>query len=245
MSDEGRGGSVGRRSGARIIPIRLLEGTTVLAESLQLFLETQPDFEPVTVADPDRFLSEMPPGSVALISTDTVHDGLWTLTARVPSEVPGARVGFLVLDRDEALITQALAEGVTGILHQRADPVSFVAAIRAMAEGETVILGAHDAHERPAETAVKGEPSCLTPRELQVIRLVAEDKTAQQVASALGLSRRTINVHLQNAYRKLGVHGKLAAIRKAAREGFVDRSWVPGLVFVAALLNWIFDANPS
>jgi DNA-binding CsgD family transcriptional regulator len=108
-----------------------------------------------------------------------------------------------------------------------------------------VIVGPHDATEKSAAAADEGRPSYLTPRELEVIRLVAEDKTAQQVASALGLSPRTINVHLQNAYRKLGVHGKLAAIRKAAREGFVEGRWVPGLVFVAAALWWILDASPS
>jgi DNA-binding NarL/FixJ family response regulator len=228
-----------------MIRIRLLESTTVLAESLQLFLATQPDFDPVTVADPEQFLSEIPQGSIALISTDAVDGRLWSMPARVRSEAPGTRVGFLVLDRDEALITKALAEGVTGILHKRADPVAFLGAIRAMAEGETVVLGAHDATERSAATAEEDQPSYLTPRELQVIRLVAEDKTAQQVASALGLSRRTINVHLQNAYRKLGVHGKLAAIRKAAREGFVEGRWVPGLVFVSAALGWILGSAPS
>lgn len=211
-----------RDSGARTIQIRLLESTTVLAESLQLFLATQPDFDPVTVADPERFLSEIPGGSIALISTDAVPCELWTLTTRLHAEAPRASVGFLVLNGDDGLISQALAEGVTGILHKRADPIAFLGGIRAMAEGETVIVGPHDAIETSPAAAGEDRPSYLTPRELEVIRLVAEDKTAQQVASALGLSRRTINVHLQNAYRKLGVHGRLAAIRKAAREGFVE-----------------------
>jgi DNA-binding NarL/FixJ family response regulator len=228
-----------------MIRIRLLESATVLAESLQLFLATQPDFDPVTVADPEQFLSEIPQGSIALISTDAVPCDLWTLTTRLRSEAPGTSVGFLVVDGDDGLISQALAEGVTGILHKRADPIAFLGAIRAMAEGETVIVGPHDATEKSAGTADGAQPSTLTPRELEVIRLVAEDKTAQQVASALGLSRRTINVHLQNAYRKLGVHGKLAAIRKAAREGFVEGGWVPGLVLATAALGWILDAAPS
>ena len=234
-----------RDSGARTIPIRLLEGATVLAESLQLFLATQSDFEPVIVADPEQFLSEIPPGSIALISTDAVPGDLWTLTTRLCSESPRTSVGFLVVNGDDGLISRALAEGVTGILHKRADPGAFLGAIRAMAEGETVILGPHDATDKSAVAADEDHPSNLTPRELEVIRLVAEDKTAQQVASALGLSRRTINVHLQNAYRKLGVHGKLAAIRKAAREGFVEGGWVPGLILVAAVLGWIIDTAPS
>jgi DNA-binding CsgD family transcriptional regulator len=42
--------------------------------------------------------------------------------------------------------------------------------------------------------------------------LVAEDQTAQQIASALGVSVRTVHAHLQHAYRKLGVHGRLSAV---------------------------------
>jgi DNA-binding CsgD family transcriptional regulator len=65
-------------------------------------------------------------------------------------------------------------------------------------------------------------PRALTPRQLQVLRLIADGLTSRQIATELGISERTVEVHRDAIYRRLGVHSALDAIRLALRRGWVS-----------------------
>jgi len=75
----------------------------------------------------------------------------------------------------------------------------------------------------------------LTPRELQILQLLAESKTPDEIATELAVSRNTLRTHIQNILMKLGVHSKLDAIVAAIRLGRVNTEDVAGPVEVPEL----------
>jgi DNA-binding NarL/FixJ family response regulator len=221
-----------------MIEVRLLEASPVIAESLILFLATQADFHPVEVQDIDGLRDFRTPGSLLLISMESVGKDTWGLISRVTTEAPGVHVVLLSTDKSQPLVARALLHGVRGFIHKGANPVAFLAALRRIAAGETVVLGAPDASgDVDAEMSLES-PSTLTDREIEILRLMARDHTAGHVASTLGVSIRTVHAHLQNAYRKLGVHGRIGAILEAARKGFLDENWPVAIVLVAFVIDW-------
>ena len=74
----------------------------------------------------------------------------------------------------------------------------------------------------PAAVAAPGDMHGLSARELEVLRLAAQDLSDPEIADRLSLSPRTVNTHLSNVYQKLGVKGRLGAVLYAIRHGWVD-----------------------
>jgi DNA-binding NarL/FixJ family response regulator len=176
----------------------------------------------VAVHDVDQLLTSIPPASLVLLSIDNLREGGWTLIPRITSQAPSAHVVLLSTDESQDLVARALAKGAEGFIHKRADPAAFLDALRRVAGGETVVLGAYDDGSGESVELSAGSPSLLTDREVEVIRLLAQDQSAKEVASTLGVSIRTVHVHLQNAYKKLGVHGRIGAILEAGKEGVLE-----------------------
>jgi DNA-binding NarL/FixJ family response regulator len=141
------------------------------------------------------------------------------------SKAPDARVVLLSTDEDQQLVGRALAKGAAGFIHKRADPAAFLDSLRRIARGEVVVLGPYDALSDESVEPSAAAPTLLTYREIEIIRLLAKDQTARQMASTLGVSIRTVHVHLQDAYRKLGVHEKMGAILEAVKKGFLENDW--------------------
>jgi DNA-binding NarL/FixJ family response regulator len=105
------------------------------------------------------------------------------------------------------------------------------ASIRLVAKGELVIDAAPTGRllellvqrETPARTQVEG----LNPREMEVLRLIARGKTNKEAASDLGISERTIQAHMLNVFRKLGVSSRTMAVLHALRQGWVALDDLP------------------
>jgi DNA-binding NarL/FixJ family response regulator len=210
-----------------MIHICLLEAHHLIREALLLFLATQADFAPAAVSDVESLLGSVSPGTLALVPIDGLPGSVRALVPRIKVKAPTAHVVLLSLDENLKLVSWALGEGVEGFIHKRADPVAIFDALRRIANGETVVLGAYDTYGGESIEPSASPPSLLTDREVEVIRLLAQDYTARQVASTLGVSIRTVHAHLQNSYRKLGVHGRIGAILEAVNEGFLPSHYPP------------------
>ena len=91
----------------------------------------------------------------------------------------------------------------------------------------------------------------LTPRELACLKWVAIGKTSWETGRILGLAERTINFHIQNACRKLGVHGRQAAITQALRSGLISfddppaNVDSPSILPVATVKTQVHNAAPA
>jgi len=140
---------------------------------------------------------------------------------------PGTRVAILSQYTDRGYVIRALQLGARGYVPKKAMARELVAAIRAVLDGRTyldpsvadyVVQAAFEPGVGPHETELDG----LTEREVQVLKLSAEGRTAREVAETLGISVHTINRHRANLMEKLGVHSKVELVKVALRSKLVE-----------------------
>ena len=135
------------------------------------------------------------------------------------SRVPAARVVVLTMHADPNYARPALRAGAAGYLIKGSDIGDLVEAIRKAVEGET--------HLSPVVAAmlIDSPPSAfcdrLSPREEEVLRLVAQGKTSREVGQLLEISPRTVENHRRNIMEKLGVNDVVSLTRAAIKAGLV------------------------
>jgi two-component system nitrate/nitrite response regulator NarL len=133
------------------------------------------------------------------------------------------RVVFLSAHVESDLVYRAVAMGAAAYLSKEADRATIFDAVAAVARGQTVLspeiqsglasqIQLREAQRRPV----------LSPREQEVLRLIAEGGSAPAIARELHLSPSTIKTHLQSLYEKLGVSDRAAAVAVAMRSGLLE-----------------------
>jgi DNA-binding NarL/FixJ family response regulator len=205
------------------IPLVLFEPLPVIGEALCRFLATQADFEPVVFSDLGDFLASLTGAMLILLSVHGLPGDWGSVRRVIHLAPPQGHVALLAREYIPQMCALAIAEGANGVVHEGANPVAFLAALRRIARGDTVVMSDAKPVPNPLDDATASvEHALLSARETDIIRLLAEDRTAQQVASVLGISVRTVHGHLQRAYRKLGVQGRLGAVVAARRRGILE-----------------------
>ena len=129
-------------------------------------------------------------------------------TRRIAAAVPDTAVVILTTFADRARITRALDAGASGYLLKDAEPVELVAGIRAAVAGATPVS------PRAAHSLTRaGDPAVdsLTPRERDVLALVAEGLANKQIARRLGISEKTVKAHLTRVFATLDVTDRTQA----------------------------------
>ncbi|MDP3713696.1 MAG: response regulator transcription factor [Mycobacteriales bacterium] len=147
--------------------------------------------------------------------------GVQVSAAVVPT---GVRVLVLSASGEQADVLEAVKAGAIGYLVKSASTDELLDAVRRTAAGEAVftaglaglVLGEY---RRTAED--DGAPR-LTPRETEVLRLVAKGLTAKQAGERLGLSHRTVENHVQSTLTKLQLHNRAQLVRYAVEQGLTD-----------------------
>jgi len=140
---------------------------------------------------------------------------------------PGAAVVILTSFNDRARILAATDAGAIGYLLKDASPDDLERGIRAAARGESPLdpraAGALLGRERPPE-----EPGGLSPREREVLALVAEGLPNKLIARRLGISEKTVKAHLTSVFRTIGVDDRTQAAVWAMRNGVAEPPGPPG-----------------
>ena len=172
----------------------------------QLVLELRPD---VTIMD-----LHMP-----------LLDGIGALRAIVDRD-PGARVLMFTISTDADEVVEALTAGAAGYVLKSSPPHEVVAAVRAVIDGDSVIsprvAGRLVERLRTSPRDSASTPRTpLTPRELEILRLIAEGRENHQIAEALFISPSTAKNHVASVLEKLGVETRVQAAVYAVREGVV------------------------
>ena len=149
-------------------------------------------------------------------------DGLAVVRALTRDELP-TRVVFLSAYVDSAVAYRALAEGAVGFLSKEASASEVCEAIVAANRGETV-MSPEIAGGIAAEIRLRSAPEriALSPREREVLSLIAEGRSAPDIAQQLHLSPATVKGHLGSLYEKLGVSERAAAVAEAMRRGLIE-----------------------
>ncbi|TCK63153.1 response regulator transcription factor [Curtobacterium sp. PhB136] len=136
-------------------------------------------------------------------------------TARILGAEPGIRVLILTTYESDDQILAAIEAGATGYLLKAAPESEILAGVRATARGETALApSAAAALVRRATGTLPIGPS-LTPRELDVLRLVAQGNSNPAIGRALFLSETTVKTHLGHVFEKLGVNDRTRAVTRA------------------------------
>lgn len=136
---------------------------------------------------------------------------------KVPVDTAGFEGALLVLSDDPALAAEA---GLAGVLPRMAGERQIAAAVAALAEGLTVRLpGAREGTGfAPPEPPAR---SLLTPRELEVLALIAQGMSNKAVARRLGISVHTVKYHLEAIFTRLGARSRADAVSRGLRQGLL------------------------
>jgi DNA-binding NarL/FixJ family response regulator len=150
------------------------------------------------------------------------------VTAQLVRDDPAVRVLILSASGEQDDVLQAVKAGATGYLVKSASRAELLAAVRRVAEGDTVftpglaglVLGEYRRlSETPAAASNDPDAPRLTDRETEVLRLVAKGLSYKQIAERLFLSHRTVQNHVQNTLRKLQLHNRVQLVRYAIEQG--------------------------
>jgi len=143
-------------------------------------------------------------------------------TREIKARHPGVRVLMLSVDGREAHIRDALAAGADGYVLKSIDGATLREALGAVNAGERY-LGAEIAPPQGAVTTPRESAlSVLSPREREVLKLIAEGMTNRAAAEVLGLSPKTVETHRSRLMRKLDVHKTAELVGLALRGGLLD-----------------------
>ncbi|NHC12369.1 response regulator [Motilibacter deserti] len=147
---------------------------------------------------------------------------------RILAADPGVRILVLSASGEQQDVLDAMAAGATGYLTKSASREELVDAVRRTAEGEPVftpglaglVLGEY--RRLSSAPAAEKDVPVLTPRETEVLRLVAKGLSYKQIAERLVLSHRTVQNHVQNTLGKLQMHNRAQLVRYALEQGLDD-----------------------
>ena len=198
----------------------------VVLRGLVLVLDQQPDFGVVGEARDgaeavERVLAE--PIDLAILDVSMPRKTGLQAAREITQRKPDVRVLMLSMHENEEYLFEALAVGASGYVLKAQADTDLLAAIRAVERGEPFLTpeAQRTLIKDVLERGSSGEEE-LTPREEEIVKLVAEAHTTKQIAELLHLSEKTVENHRANAMRKLGMRDRVELVRYAIRRGLIE-----------------------
>jgi DNA-binding NarL/FixJ family response regulator len=205
--------------------VLLADDHPVVRNGLRELLNSEPDFRVVAEVDDGAQAVERALGDdVDLVVLDVSMPRMTGLQAarELSSRKPELRVLMLSMHENEQFLFEALRAGASGYVLKTAADRDLVEACRATMRGETFLYAGAVAalvREHLERDATSLDP--LTPRELEVVKLVAEGHTSDEIAGMLFISRKTVDRHRANILEKLGMRDRVDLTRYAIRRGLI------------------------
>lgn len=141
--------------------------------------------------------------------------------AQLKQDNPNVRVVFLTMHRDVAYARRALEAGASGFVLKHSAPAELVLAVHAALHGRTFIAPDLAAQVLRSGTSATDPVAAMTPRQREILQLLAEGKSAKEVASTLGISARTVEDHKYRMMESLGIENSAELVHFAIRHGLV------------------------
>jgi len=201
-----------------VIRLLIAEDMHIVRSALVALLETEDDLEVVAAVERgdqvmDALARTHP--DVAVLDLEMPGGDGVSVAKRLKAESPGTKVIILTALGRPAAVRNALAAGVNGFVLKNAPVDDLVDGIRRVAAGGRVL------HPELAAAAVQSGDSPLTPRESDVLTLVADGCGVREAASALSLSEGTVRNYLTATMDKLGARGRTDAVKIAQSNGWI------------------------
>jgi DNA-binding NarL/FixJ family response regulator len=210
--------------------VLLADDHPIVLDGLRRVLDKQADFEVVAQAQDGAEAVELAARcdvDLAILDVSMPRQTGLQATRAILHRQPRTRVLILSMYENEEYMFDALAAGAAGYVLKTAVDRDLVAACRAAMRGEPFLYpSAVRAIVRDhLERARRGEPARtdpLTPREQQIVKLIAEAYSNEQIAEQLVISKKTVERHRANILEKLGMHDRVQLTRYAVRRGLVQ-----------------------
>jgi DNA-binding NarL/FixJ family response regulator len=215
-------------------PIRVLivQDHPLLASAIAHVIDSHDDLEVCGIARSGASaaaLAAKERPSVVLMDFHLPDSSGPVAAARIRAEVPGAAIVFHSADESGSALLDAIDAGATAYLTKAATADEIVEAIRQASIGEVLIPVALFAEAIARQRKVVTDAAAweklaaqFTPRELDVLRLLAFGYDTATLATRMGITAHTVEWHVRHVIEKLGVHSKLQAVIAAARLGLID-----------------------
>ena len=207
--------------------VLLADDHPIVRHGLRELLNAEPDFRVVDeVSDGAEAVHRALEDDIHLAILDVTMPRMTGLQAarELSNRRAALRILMLSIHENEQFLFEALRAGASGYVLKTAADRDLVQACRATMRGETFLYaGAVTALVRDYLDRARGEESVdpLTPRELEVLKLVAEGHTSDEIADLLVISRKTVDRHRANMLEKLGMRDRVQLTRYAIRRGLI------------------------
>jgi DNA-binding NarL/FixJ family response regulator len=205
--------------------ILIVEDHQIVADGLTALLNTQSDMAVVghagSVAESADKAAELDPDVILLDFRLTDGTGA-DAAAAIRRVNPHAKHIFLTREDSDVARFAALESGASGFIHKSRAATEVVDAIRTVASGGNLITPSTIATLLNRRRQTESQRESLTPREKEVLRLMAGGVSSRDIADQLGISYATVRTHIRSLGAKLGVHSKVQAIVKARELALID-----------------------
>jgi DNA-binding NarL/FixJ family response regulator len=210
----------------RPIRILLVDDHAVVRNGFRMILDSQPDMEVV---------GEASNGRQAIAMADTTHPEVVVMDITMPElngieatrqivrDHPSMRVMALSMQKDAVYVREVLRAGAKGYLLKDSSEQDLLAAVRAIHAGKGWLSpGVSDAVLDDYRRHVTDPIDLLSPREREVLQMIAESRTNKEIAQSLNLSVYTVEAHRGRIMEKLNLHSVAEMVRFAIRKGLID-----------------------
>jgi DNA-binding NarL/FixJ family response regulator len=202
------------------ITVLLVDDHGLVRRGFRRMLDDEPDMKVVGEAgdgeEAVKLAKQLRPQVVVMDCALPRINGLQA-TREIIEAFPDTAVLMLSMHSENTWVRQAIEAGARGYVLKNALDLELGGAIRKVAAGGTIF----DPQVEPV-TALKGERSALTPRELEVLQMIVDGKSNKEIATVLDLSANTIAVHRANIMNTLGIHKTAELVVYAIRAGLVN-----------------------
>jgi two-component system, NarL family, response regulator NreC len=213
------------------IRILLADDHEIIRSGLHLLLEQQPDFKVIAEASDGReaveLISKLHP-EIAVLDIGMPQLNGIEATQQIASKEPATQVVILSMHSDESYVLRALKAGARGYILKNSAEADLIRAVRTVADGKCFFspviskMLLEDYVRQIRDQQTEDSYDLLTPREREILQLLAEGRTNKEVANLLKLSVYTVDAHRGNILQKLKLHGVPELILYAVRKGIIQ-----------------------
>lgn len=216
-----------------MIGVLIADDHTLVRQGIRMLLETQPDIRVLGEASDGgqvvQLARQLHPDVVVMDIAMPNMDGL-EATREIKRELPNTQVLMLTMYEGDEYFFKVIAAGAAGYVLKRAAADDLLAAVRSVAQGQVVLnpslvkklvadyVGRAQANEHEWHTVPLG----LTPREQEVLTLIAGGYANREIAEKLGVSLSTIQTHYAHLIEKLNLRNRTELVKYALRHGLIE-----------------------